>query len=457
MRFSSINPATGTLLRTYPAWTETQLESMLATLPGVAENYSATAIPQRAAWLQDAARLLRRDREALARLITCEMGKLVGEARAEIDKCALACEFFAAQGGRFLAEETMATEAARSYVAYEPLGTVLAIMPWNFPFWQVFRAAAPLLLAGNTVLLKHAPNVTGCALAVEQLFHEAGWPAGTFQTLPVTLDQTPRLLADPRIHGVRFTGSLPAGREVAKLAGANIKKTVLELGGSDPFIVLEDADLESAAAQAAASRFVNGGQSCIAAKRFIVVDAIADEFVERFRALARALRPGDPLDESTTLPPLARADLRDTLHRQVAASISLGAVAVAGCAPVAGPGNFYQASLLDRVRPGMAAFDEEVFGPVAAVVRVRDEAEAVKLANHSRYGLGGSVWTADSGRGERIARRLHCGMSFVNAMVKSDPRLPCGGVKDSGYGRELAAHGIREFTNVKTVWIVGSA
>jgi succinate-semialdehyde dehydrogenase/glutarate-semialdehyde dehydrogenase len=433
------------------------MDTLLAALPEAAENWAETPLPQRADTLRQAARLLRRNLEAHARLISLEMGKLIAEARAEIDKCAWALEFFAEQGGQYLADEPVATEAKRSYVAYEPLGTVLAIMPWNFPFWQVFRAAGPALLAGNTVLLKHAPSVTGCALAAESLLREAGLPAGAFQTLLIGVEPVPKLLADPRIHGLSFTGSLSAGREVGRLAGANIKKAVLELGGSDPFIVLEDADLERAARQAAASRFLNGGQSCIAAKRFIVHEAVADEFVERFKALAEALRPGDPLDEATTLPPLARADLRESLHRQVTASLDAGAVPVSGCSPIAGPGYFYAASLLDRVRPGMAAFDEEVFGPVAAVTRVRDDQEAIRLANQTRYGLGASVWTADGERGERMIRRLRCGMGFVNAIVKSDPRLPCGGVKDSGYGRELAGQGVREFTNVKTVWIAESA
>ena len=453
MCLNSTNPATGDHLQAYPAWDGGRLDSLLAGLPRAAADWAATPLPRRAALLRAAANELRRGREASARLISAEMGKLIGEARAEIDKCAWACDFLAEHGGRFLAEETVATEAAQSYVAYEPLGSVLAIMPWNFPFWQVFRAAAPTLLAGNTVLLKHAPNVTGCALAVERIFRDAGWPPGVFQTLPITLEPIPKLLADPRIHGLSFTGGLQAGRTVGALAGANVKKAVLELGGSDPFIVLEDAELEQAVPQALAARFGNGGQSCIAAKRLIVVAAVADAFVERLRALVAALRPGDPLDEATTLPPLARADLREALHRQALDSIRLGAIPLAGCAPVAGAGYFYQASLLDRVRPGMPAFDEETFGPLAAVVRARDEAEAVALANQTRYGLGGSVWSADAARGERVARRLRCGMSFVNAVVKSDPRLPCGGVKDSGHGRELAGQGVRAFTNARTVWV----
>ncbi|MDD5036727.1 MAG: NAD-dependent succinate-semialdehyde dehydrogenase [Methylococcaceae bacterium] len=455
MPFISINPASGEVLKTYQAWDADRLESTLAEIPLAAEHWSCTPMTERATLLSELARLLRESSEALARLICLEMGKRITEARQEVEKCAWTCDYYATHAASHLAEEIVITDAARSYVAYEPLGAILAIMPWNFPFWQVFRAAVPILVAGNTVLLKHAPTVTGCALAIEKLFHDAGFPASIFRTLLIPVEQIPALLADDRIQGVSFTGSVNAGREVARLAGANLKKAVLELGGSDPFIVLEDADLEWTVAQAAASRFLNGGQSCIAAKRFILVDDIADHFVERFVALAEALQAGDPLNEATTLPPLARPDLRETLHAQVGASIAAGAVAVTGCSPLKGQGNFYQASLLDRVLPGMPAFEEELFGPVAAIVRVPDEAEALRLANRTRYGLGGSVWTADIERGERLARRLQCGMSFVNGMVKSDPRLPCGGIKASGFGRELSYHGIREFTNVKALWIRG--
>jgi len=453
MIFHSINPFTGKTLESYPAWTANQLEAVLVTLPEAQISWAATRLPQRAAIFRNAARILREGREGYARLISLEMGKLIGEARQEIDKCAWVCEFYAEQGAGFLADEAIATEATRSWVAYEPLGTILTIMPWNFPFWQVFRAAIPILLGGNTVLLKQAPNVTGCALAIEAIFHAVGVPPVAFRSLLIPVEQVSRLLADPNTQGVSLTGSVKAGREVARLAGANLKKAVLELGGSDPFIVLEDADLNWTVAQALASRFVNGGQSCIAAKRFIVLEAVADEFVERFRYAIEGLRTGDPLDESTGLAPLAREDLRETLQRQVAASIDSGALVVTGCKVVEGDGFFYRASLLDHVRPGMAAFDEEIFGPVAAITRVADEREAVRLANLSYYGLGGSVWTGDIQRGERIARQLQCGMAFVNAMVKSDPRLPCGGIKDSGFGRELSYHGVREFTQAKTYWI----
>jgi succinate-semialdehyde dehydrogenase/glutarate-semialdehyde dehydrogenase len=451
--FTSFNPATGEPLNSYSTWNGERLERALDKASDAFANWSAMPIARRVGLLVSCAALLREGKERFAHMITLEMGKLIGEARQEIEKCAGAVEFFADNGERFLAEEIVATEAARSFVVYQPLGTVLAVMPWNFPFWQVFRAAVPILLAGNTVLLKHAPSVTGCALAIEQVFLAAGLPEGVFQTLVIGVEPIQNVLADPRIHGVTFTGGVRAGKAVAQAAAAHVKKALLELGGSDPFIVLEDADLEWSAAQAAASRFLNAGQSCIAAKRFIVVDTVADEFVERFRTLAQALQPGNPLDDATTLAPLARADLRDALHQQVCASIAAGAVPVAGCAPMTRPGNFYLPSLLDRVRPGMAAFDEEVFGPMAAVIRVRDEQEAVRLANHSRYGLGGSVWTGDDQRGERVIRQLQCGMGFVNAIVASDPRLPCGGVKESGFGRELSVQGFREFVNVKSVWI----
>jgi len=451
--FHSVNPATGAALQSYPVWTARQLDAALAALPEAAAQWAATGLAERSAVFRRSAQILREGREGHARMISLEMGKLIRESRQEIDKCAWALDFYADHGQSFLAEETVATEAGKSFVAYEPLGSILAIMPWNFPFWQVFRAAVPVLLAGNTVLLKHAPTVTGCALAIERIFHAAGVPPGAFRTLLIQVEEVPKLLADPRIHGVSFTGSLRAGREVARVAGEHVKKAVLELGGSDPFIVLEDADLDWTVSQATASRFLNAGQSCIAAKRFIVAEAIADEFVERFRALAEALKPGDSLDETATLAPMARADLRETLHGQVSASLAAGALAVTGCSVLDGPGYFYRPSLLDHVQPGMAAFDQEVFGPVAAISRVKNEAQALRLANQTQFGLGGSVWTRDWERGERIARQLRCGMAFVNAIVKSDPRLPCGGIKDSGLGRELSWHGVREFANAKTVWV----
>ena len=453
MKLSSVNPATGETLQVHETWPPERLHSVLDAIPSAAEEWAAVPLSEKAGLMRAAGRILAGRREEFARLMTLEMGKLNGEARAEVDKCVWGCDYYADQSARFLADEVIETDAGRSYVSYLPLGTILVVMPWNFPFWQVCRAAVPILMAGNTVLLKHASNVTGCALALEEVFHSAGFPEPAFRTLLISADQVADVVADARVQGVTLTGSERAGRELASHAGEHLKKCVLELGGADAFIVLEDADLDWTVSQAVASRFQNAGQSCIAAKRLIVVDAIADAFLGRFEASVATLRSGDPLDEKTTLAPLARADLRDALHRQVCETIAAGAIAMTGCAPLEGPGNFYAPSILDHVLPGMPAFDDELFGPVAAVIRARGEAEAVQLANRSRYGLGGSVWTSDSQRGERIARQLECGPTFVNGLVKSDPRLPFGGVKASGYGRELSYHGMREFVNVKSIWI----
>ena len=453
MVFQSINPANGERLAEYPAWDSAAIEQALAEAARAAPAWAATPLAERCELMRRAAAILRERREALARTITLEMGKLRREALAEVDKSALGCEYYAEHGAAFLADEAIASDAGRSFVAWQPLGTVLAVMPWNFPLWQVFRFAAPALVAGNTGLLKHASNVPQCALAIEAIFRDAGFPAGVFRTLMISSAQVEGVIRDARVHAVTLTGSEPAGRQVAATAGACLKKSVLELGGSDAFIVLEDADLDWTVQQAVASRFLNGGQSCIAAKRFIVVAAAADAFLSRFQAAVEQLRAGDPMDEATTLAPLARPDLRDELHRQVSDSLAAGAVALTGCRPLAGTATYYAPSILDQVRPGMRAYEEELFGPVAIVIRARDEADAVRIANDSRFGLGGSVWTADSARGERIARQLECGCAFVNGLVKSDPRLPFGGIKASGYGRELSLLGMREFVNAKTVWV----
>ena len=453
MAFKSVNPFNGRTLRMVEAWNEAQLEQALADVAAATPHWAHSGFASRSEALHKVAGVLRARRDDLARVISTEMGKLIVEARGEIEKCAWVCDFYAEHAGTFLADEVIESDAGRSLVAYQPLGTVLAVMPWNFPFWQVFRFAAPALMAGNTGLLKHASNVPGCALAIEEVFMEAGLPANVFRSLMIPAGRVGRVIEDKRVHAVTLTGSEPAGRSVAATAGAQIKKSVLELGGSDPFIVLDDADLDLAIQIALTSRFLNAGQSCIAAKRFIVVDAVADEFVARFKAAVEGLRPGDPLDEATTLAPMARLDLREDLHQQVVDSILKGAVAVAGCRPIPGDGAFYEASILDRVAPGMRAYSEEFFGPVALVLRVPDEAEAVQVANDSVFGLAGSVWTRDAVRGERVARQLQCGAAFVNGLVKSDPRLPFGGIKHSGYGRELARHGIQEFVNAKTIWI----
>lgn len=453
MKFETINPATGERLQSYPFLSEGELQDALAEISAASARWRATPIAERAVPMRRAAEVLRARRDEFAAIICTEMGKLIKEARGEVEKCAWVCEYYAEEAARMLGDEEVATDAGRSYVAYQPLGVVLAIMPWNFPFWQAFRFAAPSVMAGNCGILKHAPNVPRCALAIEEVFTQAGFPRGVFRSLFIDTDQAARVIDDPRVHAVTLTGSEAAGRKVAQRAGAALKKAVLELGGSDPFIVLEDADLDLAVSTAVTARYMNGGQSCIAAKRFIVTAAIADEFLARFKAGVENLRPGDPMQESTTLAPMARADLRDGLHAQVRDSLAKGAVAVTGCAPIAGPGWYYAPSILDRVTPGVRAYEEELFGPVAIVIRVADESEAVRVANGSRYGLGGSVWTRDTARGERVARQLESGMAFVNGLVKSDPRLPFGGVKASGFGRECSYHGIREFTNVKTVWI----
>jgi succinate-semialdehyde dehydrogenase/glutarate-semialdehyde dehydrogenase len=453
MSFEVVNPATGEKVTEIPAWDSNQLEAGLAAVAAASPDWRNTPMADRCALMHKAAEVLRTNKDKYAAIVTQEMGKLINDARAEVEKCATVCDFYADNGAEFLADEVIESDAGKSYVAYLPLGTVLAVMPWNFPLWQVFRFAAPALVAGNTGVLKHASNVPQCALLIEEVFKLASFPENVFRSLMIRASQVKSVIEDSRVQAVTLTGSEPAGRQVAAAAGNSLKKSVLELGGSDAFIVLEDADLDLTVQNAVVSRFLNTGQSCIAAKRFIVVDAIAEDFVARFKAGVEALKAGDPMDESTTLAPMAREDLRDELHVQVADTLAAGAVAATGCEPIDGPGAFYKASILDRVEPGMRAYHEEFFGPVAIVIHARDEEDALRIANDSPYGLGGSVWTQDSSRGERLARQVESGCTFVNGMVKSDARLPFGGIKNSGYGRELSQHGIREFTNAKTIWI----
>lgn len=451
--YVSVNPATGITASTTACWNQERWELALQESTAAARRWSRVSLEQRALLLHKAADVLRAQREPLARLITLEMGKLLREARAEVDKCAWGCDYFAEHGPALLAEEKIVTDAAHSVVRYEPLGPVLGVMPWNFPLWQAIRAAAPLLLAGNTFVFKHSSNVPQCALALERVFTDAGFPQGVVSALMITATQVHDVIRDVRIRGVTLTGSEDAGRRVAATAGATLKKSVLELGGSDAFIVLADADLEFTLTHALTARFQNAGQSCIAAKRFIVVDAVADTFVQRFAACIAALVPGDPCLDTTTLAPLARTDLRDLLHAQVTTSVARGAVCITGGTPLPGAGFFYAPTLLDHVTADMPAFDAELFGPVAAVVRARDAQHAVALANTSRFGLSASLWTRDVAHAETLAGQLETGMVFINAVVKSDPRLPFGGIKDSGYGRELGRHGLREFVNMKTLWI----
>jgi succinate-semialdehyde dehydrogenase/glutarate-semialdehyde dehydrogenase len=450
----SVNPTDGSLVREYAEATPEEVASALSGAARAFESWRLTPFAERAAILRRAGTLLRERRDALARLMALEMGKPVAQGRAEADKCAWVCEHYAEHAERYLSPQAAPTDASRSYVAFEPLGPVLAVMPWNFPLWQVFRFAAPALMAGNVGLLKHASNVSGCALAIEEILHAAGVPRDAFRTLVVSSDGVAALVEAPEVVAVTLTGSTPAGRAVATRAGACLKKSVLELGGSDAYVVLEDADLERAAETCAASRLQNGGQSCVAAKRFVVVDGVLPAFQELLVERIRARRMGDPLEEGTDVGPQARRDLRDELHRQVESSVARGARVLLGGRVPDGPGAFYPPSVLADVAPGMPAFDEELFGPVAAIVAARDEKDAVRLANNTVFGLGAAVFTRDVERGERIARHeLRAGSCFVNAFVKSDPRLPFGGIRESGYGRELGAFGIREFVNVKTVYV----
>ena len=452
MKVDIVNPATGKVDRSQPLMDAAAVEAVLAASQPAFRAWSTRPLGERGELLRRVGSELRRRRDDIQRVMTAEMGKLRKEALAEIDKCAGACDYYANHAADYLRDEPISTDGSRSYVRYEPIGCVFAVMPWNFPIWQVFRFLAPALMAGNVAVLKHASNVPGCADVIADALHGAGVPAGVFGVLHIDNDQAAEVIRDPRVAAVTLTGSERAGRSVAGNAGQQLKKCVMELGGSDAFVVLEDADLDKTVAGAIASRFGNAGQTCIAAKRFIVVEAIADRFVQRFSEAAAKLRLGDPQDDATTLAPMARQDLRDELHRQVQASIARGAKALLGCEPDASHAG-YPASILDGVKPGMPAYEEELFGPVASILRVRDEAEAVRVANDTTFGLGGSVWTGNADRGDRVARQLQVGAAFVNAIVRSDVRLPFGGTKRSGFGRELAEHGIHEFMNIKSVYV----
>ncbi|HZB61977.1 MAG TPA: NAD-dependent succinate-semialdehyde dehydrogenase [Microvirga sp.] len=449
----SINPATGQIIASFEEHGPDRVEHALEEAARAQRSWAEAPIGERVALLTRAAGVLRARKQEFAALITQEMGKPISEAEAEVEKCAWNCDFYAEKAESFLAPEEVASNATESAVVFDPLGVILAIMPWNYPFWQLFRFLAPALAAGNGAVLKHASNVPQCALAIEEVLREAGAPQGLFQTLLVGASAVEGIIADPRIAAVTLTGSTEVGSLVASQAGSLLKKQVLELGGSDPFIVLADADVQEAAAVATRGRFLNVGQSCIAAKRLIVEESVADAFVEALCAHVKALQVGDPMGREINIGPMARGNLRDDLHSQIERSVQAGAELKLGGKPVDGPGFFYEPTVLDRVAPGMAAFDEETFGPAAAVIRVGDADEAVRLANSTEYGLGAALWTRDIDRARRLSRRIEAGAVFINGMVASDPRLPFGGIKRSGYGRELGVYGIREFTNIKSVWI----
>ena len=453
MAIASINPATGEKLKEFTAFNDAEIEKRLKRAEHAFQQHRREAFPKRAQLLVGVATLLEREKNELARTMTLEMGKIFRASVEEIEKCARGCRYYAENAERFLEDEPAQTGARRSYLRYEPMGPVLAIMPWNFPFWQVFRFAAPALMAGNVGILKHAANVPQCALAIEQLFCRAGFDEGAFQTLLIEADQVERLIVDPRIKAVTLTGSEKAGSAVASTAAREIKKSVLELGGSDPFIVMPSADFGLAVSTAVKARTINTGQSCIAAKRFFIADKIYDDFLNKFVEQMRSLKIGDPFDETTEIGPLATEQILNGVHQQVQKSIAAGAKLLTGGNRIAGPGFFYEPTVLVDAPRNSPAFREEVFGPVAAVFRVRDAEEAIDLANDHRYGLAASAWTNDPIEQELFASELESGMVFINAMSASDPRLPFGGVKRSGFGRELGAAGIREFMNAKTIWI----
>ncbi|RUM93183.1 MAG: NAD-dependent succinate-semialdehyde dehydrogenase [Thiomicrospira sp.] len=455
MAMQSINPATGELVAEFDTWDQATLDDVVTQAGYEFADWSKlTPLEDRVALLKRLGDVLMDDQSLLAELITLEMGKLYSEALAEVEKCALLCDYYAEHAEKFLADEPVESDASRSYVAYLPLGVVLGVMPWNYPFWQVFRFAVPTVTAGNIALLKHASNVPQCALAIEEVFRKAGYPDGIFTNLMIGSDKVESVIRHPTVRAVSLTGSEPAGRKVASVAGEELKKTVLELGGSDAFIVLDNADIKQAVAGAVKGRFLNAGQSCIAAKRFIVDSMIADDFTAQFQAaIEDQFVAGDPMDKDTTLAPMARQDLLDELHQQVMKSVELGAKIVTGGYQLDRPGYYYAPTILTNVTSNMPAYNEEFFGPVAIVLKASEPAHALGLANATDFGLGGSIWGNDIATAETMARGMESGATFINSSTFSDPRLPFGGVKNSGYGRELSAQGIREFTNIKTIWV----
>jgi succinate-semialdehyde dehydrogenase/glutarate-semialdehyde dehydrogenase len=454
MALISINPATDAIIREYEEMTTQAVADVIDSVHQAYDGWRKTSFDERSTLMRAAAKTLRDRTDDYAQLMAEEMGKPISQGKAEVEKCAWVCDYYAEHAESFLESEMIETDAQKSFVAFRPIGVVLAVMPWNFPFWQVFRFAAPALMAGNVGVLKHASNVQGCALSIQHVFRQAGFPKNVFRSLLIGSGHVDQVIDNPHVKAVTLTGSTPAGQAVAKRAGKVLKKTVLELGGSDPYVVLSDADVEAAAKVCVTSRLINSGQSCINAKRFVVVASRREQFERLFVKQMQAAKVGDPLQEDTDVGPQARADLRDELHEQVESSIDKGARCLLGGSIPEGPGAFYPPTVLTDVRKGMPAFDEELFGPVAAIISVPDDDAAIQVANDSNFGLGAAVFTSDLERGERIAtEELEAGCCFVNAIVKSDPRLPFGGIKESGYGRELSHYGIKEFVNIKTVYV----
>ena len=451
--FKTINPANEDILAKYQYYSTDHIRSAINDCDLAWQDWKSQSFSARASLLMNLSNLLLTKKEELAEEITNEMGKPLSQAIAEIEKCSWVCEFYATNGEAFLQPEMVESDASKSYVTFEPLGVVFAVMPWNFPYWQVIRFAAPALMAGNAALLKHSPNTSGCALTIEKLFLEAGFPKGLFKTVLVDIPQIEEIVSNPRIAAVTLTGSTKAGKSLAALSGRYLKKIVLELGGSDPYIILEDADLELAAEACVTGRLINSGQSCIAAKRFIVAKPIANDFTDLIYQKLKEKKVGDPYAEETDIGPLAREDLRDQLHNQVKASIQSGAKCLLGGDKFASKGFYYPPTLLTNVSKGMTAYSEELFGPVASIIVVKDNEEAIQVANDSIYGLGSAIFSRDIATAELIASKINAGSTFINSFVKSDPRLPFGGVKQSGYGRELSYIGIKEFVNIKTVYL----
>jgi succinate-semialdehyde dehydrogenase/glutarate-semialdehyde dehydrogenase len=457
MAIATINPATGEVVKQFQALTDAEVDGRIAKATSAFQSFRKTSFADRAKWMLRAGEILEAEKTELGRLMTLEMGKTFSSAVAEAAKCATACQYYAENAAKFVADEVIETSATKSYIHYQPVGIVLAVMPWNFPFWQVFRFIAPGLMAGNVGLLKHASNVPQCALKIEEIIVRAGFPAGVFQTLLIGASQVDRILNDPRVAAATLTGSEQAGIQVGISAAKRIKKVVLELGGSDPFIVMPSANIDEAASTAVKARVINNGQSCIAAKRFIVHEQIADKFEKEFVSRMQALKLGDPFDEKTDVGPLATPDAVKDLDTDVQKTLHAGAKLLTGGKPVNGPGNFYLPTVLTNIPKDSPAYREEFFGPVASIFRVKNLDEAIAIANDSRFGLGASAWTNDPAERERLINELEAGMVFINQMVASDPRVPFGGVKASGHGRELGPYGIREFTNIKTVWIKDQA